>query len=371
MRILVRSTTVVTVLVLFGALLMSAVTHAQMVRSTANLTTQALRNLPPLPETDLIIPTGETKEFTLVADVTEWEITDGVTTSAFVFNGQTPAQTIRVTEGDWVRITVVNNISQPTSVHWHGLHVPFGMDGVPPLTQEEIQPGEAFVYEFLANHAGTFMFHSHATEHSIEQIDRGLYGMFIIDPQDSAGHPEYDRDFSLMIGAWNVMSGDDHAMMEGGMDAGPMTEGGHAMDYNYWTINGKSYPDTETLTVSEGDRVRIRLANITNANHPMHLHGHDFRVIAEDGHPLSEPRIVNTLDIAPGKTYEIDFVADNPGVWVFHCHELHHTANDGVEPGGMIVVVQYEGYEPLALGASQATDTATSETEPAHGGHGH
>lgn len=357
---------------------------------TAILTTKTLRSLPPLPETDHIEPTGHTREFTLVAKATEWELVEGVTTHALGFNGTTPGPTIRVTEGDLVRITVVNELNQPTSVHWHGLHVPFGMDGVPPFTQDEIAPGASFTYEFLANHAGTFMYHSHASRNSVEQNDLGLYGIFIIDPQDPTGHPEYDKEFALMIGGWMVddaeheedaHEGSDNmvgmhmsTMMpqmsmhqtstseHGASDAG----GGHSMDYSYWTINGKAFPDTEPMVVSEGDWVRIRITNITNAYHPMHLHGHDFRLIAEDGHPVAQPRIINTLDVAPGKTYEIDFVADNPGIWLFHCHELHHTMNDGVEPGGLIMLLQYEGYQ--AIGTSSHDDNASVDQEH-HTGH--
>lgn len=201
----------------------------------AILTTKALRSLPPLPETDVIVPTGAVREFTLEAQVTEWEIVVGVKTEAYTFNGVTPGPSLRVTEGDLVRVTVVNRLPQPTSVHWHGMHVPFEMDGVPPFTQREIQPGESFTYEFLANHAGTFMYHSHAHEHSIEQNDRGLYGIFIVDPQNPAGHPEYDREYALMIGGWIVESdaqGGD-APAEHGSSSDP-----HRMDHRDGTAHG-------------------------------------------------------------------------------------------------------------------------------------
>lgn len=126
---------------------------------------------------------------------------------------------------------------------------------------------------------------------------------------------------------------------ESGDNAGSSVMG---MDYNYWTINGKSFPDTAPIEVKNGDLVRIRLANISNGIHPMHLHGHDFRIIAKDGHPLSHPQVVNTVTVNPGETYDIDFIADNPGEWVFHCHELHHTTNADVEPGGLMVLVKYQ-----------------------------
>lgn len=114
-----------------------------------------------------------------------------------------------------------------------------------------------------------------------------------------------------------------------------------SMDYNYWMINGKSFPDTDPIEVKQGDLLHICMANISNGIHPMHLHGHDFRIIAKDGHPLANPSIVNTVTVNPGETYDIDFIADNPGEWVFHCHELHHTMNADVEPGGLMVLVKY------------------------------
>ncbi|GAX91631.1 hypothetical protein EFBL_3321 [Effusibacillus lacus] len=293
------------------------------------LTTTQLRNLPPLKETNEIKPTGETKSFTLEIKPGKWELVKGTSIDAITVNGSIPGPEIRVKEGDTVRVTVKNNLQQETAIHWHGLHVPNNMDGVPPLTQNGIKPGESFTYEFPANHAGTFMYHSHLN--SVEQIDKGLYGPFIIDPQKPEDQPKYDKDITWMLSGWIVN------------ETNGMAHGGGGMNYNYWTINGKAFPDTKPLTVKKGEKVRMRLINISNLAHPMHLHGHDFRVIAEDGHPVAQPQVMNTIDVAPGKIYDIEFIADNPGTWVFHCHELHHTMNGEVEPGGLIGVIQYEG----------------------------
>lgn len=301
------------------------------------LTVRALRSLPPLQEATEIKPTGNVREFTLTIERGKWELVKGTTVDAITVNGTVPGPTIRVTEGDTVRITVKNRLDEVTSIHWHGLHVPYDQDGVAPGNQLPIPPGGEYTYEFTANHAGTFMYHSHSLANEIEQIDRGLYGAFIIDPQNPRNEPRYDVDRTLMLSGWIVGMPD----MD---DAADMT-----MSYNYWTINGKSFPDTEPIRVKKGDRVRLRLINISNLAHPMHLHGHDFRIIAVDGHPLPQPQIVNTLDVEPGKTYEIDFIADNPGFWVFHCHELHHTMNGETAPGGLIQVIQYEGFQPVGL----------------------
>ena len=298
--------------------------------------------------TGLVKPTGDVEEFTLVAQQVEWELLPGVMTMADTFNGTVPGPTIRVTEGDTVRVTVNNELPQETSVHWHGLHVPNEMDGVAGVTQDPIMPGETFTYEFIASHAGTFMYHSHS-RFSREQIDRGLYGVLIIDPQKPE-RPRFDREYTLALQGWMV-----------GADMGDGAAMG--MDYNYFTINGKSFPATEPLVVEEGDVVRVRLLNPSQTIHPMHLHGQDFKVVAKDGEPLKEPFIANTLDVEQGETYDIVFIANNPGVWAFHCHDLHHTANDGVEPGGLMVLVQYEGYEPVGGTDQQSMDQESTGQE--------
>ncbi|MCA4756010.1 multicopper oxidase family protein [Mycolicibacterium fortuitum] len=349
--------------------------------STSNiLTTQKLRSLPPLSETDSIQKTGKIREFHLEAKSAKWEVVSGVNTEAITFNGTVPGPLIRATEGDTIRVILKNSLKQETSIHWHGLHVPNKMDGVPSFTQQAVKPGETFTYEFIANHAGTYMYHSHFN--SIEQIDKGLYGLLIIDPQNES--LKHDREYSYIIGGWNIpdkkggeagnqtdsmagmskgqptplkTKGNVPQMMEQGLKTKsmqnmkpgdqmkkPEDQAGSTvmgMDYNYWTMNGKSFPDTQPIEVKQGDLVRVRFANISNGVHPMHLHGHDFRIIAKDGHPVSTPQIVSTVTVNPGETFDIDFIADNPGEWVFHCHELHHTTNADVEPGGLLTLVKY------------------------------
>ncbi|WP_229725681.1 multicopper oxidase family protein [Calditerricola satsumensis] len=358
------------------------------------LTTRKLRNLPPLRETDEIRPTGKVRVFRLEAKPARWEVVSGVTTDAYTFNGTVPGPTLRATEGDTLRVIVKNSLPEETAIHWHGLHVPNNMDGVPSFTQHAIKPGETFTYEFVANHAGTYMYHSHFN--SIAQIDKGLYGLLIIDPQKPDPALRHDREYTLMLSGWHIpghagnprdqqqngphgrahdrmtgmakgepgllkQKGDVRSMMEQGLKDKGQPNGPHGgmpmpskrpgdeagstvmgMDYNYWTINGKAFPDTQPIKVKRGELVRLRLANISNGIHPMHLHGHDFRILAKDGHPLPTPQIANTVTLNPGETVDIDFLADNPGQWLFHCHELHHTANAHVEPGGLIVLVKYE-----------------------------
>ncbi len=267
------------------------------------------------------------KVFELTAKAVQWPILDGVTVTAFTYNGTVPGPMIRVTEGDQVRVVVKNELPYPTTIHWHGVEVPNAMDGVPGVTQDPILPGETFTYEFTAKPAGTFMYHSHY-EGDI-QVSAGLYAPFLIDPKDPEPNPPA-VDKILMLSEWRVDNGLTYAAM-------PM--GG--MEPNYFTINGKSFPATETITVKKGDRVRLRFIGIGQFIHPMHLHGMAFRIVATDGHPVPEAVQLtkDTISVAPGERYDVEFVATETGQWVLHCHILHHTTNDNVEPGGLMLMI--------------------------------
>lgn len=279
-----------------------------------------------------IQPTGQTRRFELTVAEAEWELVPGVTTTAVTFNGTVPGPTIRVTEGDTVEIVVTNRLAESTSIHWHGLHIPNDQDGVGGVTQPMIESGETFNYKFIAPHAGTFMYHAHGTN-SREQIDRGLYAPFIIDPAGGDAI-KADKEVTLTIGNWMV--GNEAGEMAG-MDMGDNAS--MSMEYDYFTINGKSFPATEAIEVTQGQLVRLRFLNPSQTIHPMHLHGMDMAIVAKDGEPLAEPQRINTLDLGQGETYDVVFLADNPGTWLLHCHDLHHASNAGVEPGGLIVPI--------------------------------
>lgn len=302
-----------------------------------------------------VTPTGQLREFDLDVRTTDWELLPGVSTEAVTFNGAVPGPAIRVTEGDTVEVNVTNSLDEPTSVHWHGIHVPNAMDGVSGVTQPAIEPGDTFTYRFMAPHAGTFMYHAHGPK-SREQMDRGLYAPFIIDPAGS-DPVSPDAEATLTIGNWMVDGDADHegmAGMEPAASTDPMS-----MEYTYFTINGKAFPATEGLVVDQGDLVRLRFLNPSQTVHPMHLHGMDMAVFAKDGEPLAEPQRLNTLDISQGETYDVAFIADNPGVWLLHCHDLHHASNNGVEPGGLIMTITV-----LAAGEAAPDDTPAASASP-------
>ena len=267
------------------------------------------------------------KVFELTARPVLWEIADGVTVVAWTYNGTVPGPMIRVTEGDRVRVVLRNELPQPTTIHWHGIDVPNAMDGVPGVTQDAIAPGETFAYEFVATPAGTYMYHSHYE--SDVQVMLGLYAPFIIDPTTPEADPP-DVDVALMLSEWRVVDGQTYAAM-------PMA----GMEPNYFTINGKAFPAVETIHARVGERVRLRLMSIGQLVHPMHLHGVPFTIVATDGHPAPEAAqwVKDTVSVAPGERYDVEFVPTRSGQWMIHCHIPHHTTNDGVEPGGLMLIV--------------------------------
>ncbi len=257
---------------------------------------------------------GDVKVFHLVAEPIRREFAPGFWVNCWGYNGSTPGPTIEAVEGDTVRILVTNNLKEPTSVHWHGLILPNGMDGVAGLTQRSILPGETFKYEFTLKQNGTFMYHPHSDE--MVQIAMGMMGFFIIHPKGEED-PKVDRDFAIFLHEWRVPMGAKTPM--------PF----EMLDFNLFTFNSVLYPNIESLVAKQGDRVRIRLANVMMNSHPIHLHGHEFVVTRKGAKRLPPAAQYSevTVSVAPGETRDIEFIADNPGDWAFHCHKSHHTMN--------------------------------------------
>ena len=254
------------------------------------------------------------KEFHLVAEPVVRELAPGMQANLWGYNGQSPGPTIEVVEGDRVRIFVTNRLPEITSVHWHGQLLPCGMDGVSGLTQPAIPPGKTFVYEFVARHAGTFMYHPHADE--MMQMAMGMMGFWVTHPKNPRQHA-VDRDYVFLLSSYDIEPG----------SYTPRTN--TMLDFNLWTFNSRVFPGIDPMVARLGEKVRIRVGNLTMTNHPIHLHGHRFEVAGTDGGWVPPgarwPEV--TTDIAVGQMRAIEFVADNPGDWAFHCHKSHHTMN--------------------------------------------
>lgn len=291
---------------------------------------------PDLPNLPCVERNG-VKYFELIAQPVKQEILPGLFINAWGYNGSVPGPTILVYPGDYVNIRVINQLPEATSVHWHGLDVPNNMDGVPEMEPTpRIEPGEYFDYHFrITNPPGSHMYHAHLN--TPRQDMMGLCGAFII--LNNKQNETVNRDYFLMLQEFTVP----------GLRVGEVTPGTYDIDtmshdFNFFTINGRCYPYVTPLTVQKCDCVRVRFGNIVHDAHPMHLHGHQFFVSASDGNciPIQNRLLKNTILVASGETWDIEFKANNPGIWPFHCHIPHHSSNNmRLEMGGMATAVQY------------------------------
>jgi FtsP/CotA-like multicopper oxidase with cupredoxin domain len=411
--------------------------------------------------------------FTLTAEHADVQLPSGKTVDALTFDGKVPGPELRVRQGQLVEITLVNkDLDQGVSIHWHGVDVPNAEDGVAGVTQDAVSPGGRYVYRFRAEQAGTYWYHSH--QHSRNEVERGLYGAFVVAPADRPLEPV---DVALIAhrlgGAWLLAASDETvrrevapgtavrlrlvntdnverrfglagtgfhiAAVDGGdlfdppqvddrtlavaaggrndvvftMPAGPVSVGvrgsdaglvlspdgragytepdfdaddvdptdyarydgnvapGARFDRSFsvdigrrlgflrgnfkfgwqWTINGKTFPDMPMLVVKAGELVRISFHNGTGADHPMHLHGHHMLVIARNGRPVATPWLVDTLNVRPDERYDVAVRAENPGLWMLHCHNLQHAAQ------GFMTHLVYEGVTTPFLVGSDSGNT--------------
>jgi len=291
---------------------------------------------PPPPDDDLPVVKGKhgaqlaqftmedgVKTFRMDVERIRWETKPGTVVEAWAFNRMIPGPTIRVNDGERVRIIVRNKLPEGTSAHWHGLEVPNNMDGVPGISQDPIAPGDSFTYEFTAKPSGTHLYHSHFN--SLHQEEHGLYGMFIVDSPKESPLLRADKEEIMILGD------------------GPLG----------FVINGKEFPEITPIKVQKGEKVRVRMANLGGLYHPMHLHGGHFTVVSKDGFDLPAAQKMNTLSIAPGETFDVVLRAEETGIWLWHCHVLSHVTGPKDETGiptsaGMIGVVQVEDGNPLA-----------------------
>ena len=294
-----------------------AAVHPRLVTYTASK--EATGDHPLIPQIE-----DGVKVFHLETSVIRWHILPDVEVDAYAYNRQIPGPRLHLTEGDRVRIHVTNGLPESTTVHWHGLIVPNAMDGPGDITQDPIPPGGSYTYEFVTQQAGTYFYHTH------DNVDRqqglGLYGALIIDPHDTATAPKADHEYVIQLQEWLKRDGLTYPamLMEGTLP-------------NYFTINGKAYPATETIRMKVGETVKLRfIGSNNNFVHPMHVHGGPFTVVARDGEVMPEAARfrADTVNVGPGQRYDVVWKARNPGKWLIHCHIPHHTSNNNTEQAG-------------------------------------
>ncbi len=301
------------------------------------------------------------KEFHLIAEPVVREMAPGFLVNMWGYNGQSPGPTIEVVEGDRVRIYVTNRLPEHTTIHWHGQRLPNGMDGVGGLNQPQIPTGKTFVYEFEARRPGTFMYHPHADE--MTQMAMGMMGFWVTHPKQKHPHiSDVQRDYCFLLNAFDV-------------EPGSMTPRVNTMlDFNIWSWNSRVFPAISPLVARLGDRVRVRVGNLTMTNHPVHIHGIEFEVTGTDGGPVPKtarwPEV--TTDVAVGQMRQLEFIADEPGDWAMHCHKSHHTMGAmghdvptliGVDHRGLVKPLQRVNPDYMVMGERGMADMGEMEME--------
>ncbi|MGB8908828.1 MAG: multicopper oxidase domain-containing protein [Candidatus Cybelea sp.] len=289
------------------------------------------------------IPTvrGRTKVFYIVERSAPWMLKPGLTVMAHTYNGVVPGPALVVRQGDTLVLDYTNKGATPDSIHLHGVHdIPVAMDGVGGISQPLVPPGGHFVYRFVADQPGTFIYHTHDDE---AMLDSGLYGAIIVEP--SAPRPVergLAHDFLEMISSWQIQSGTE----------------------NHFTLNGKEYPATRALDVRSGQRFRIRWINISAEEfHTMHTHGHYQQIIARDSEPVDYKDIEDTVLVAPGQ--RVDVVVDanaRPGTWLIHCHVQDHIEDASGMPAGLITAIHYLGTPNTLVAMYRAMMPASAPT---------
>jgi manganese oxidase len=272
------------------------------------------------------------KVFALDSSVIRWTILPGVTVDAYAFNSQIPGPRIHLRQGDHVRIDVTNHLPDTTTVHWHGLILPNVMDGPAHITQDPIEKGGVYHYEFTIVQSGTYLYHSH--DHIDRQQALGLYGALIIDPSEPDLALQADHEYSVMLQEWLMREGLTYPAM-------PMD----GAQPNFFTINGRAFPATDKIPMRVGETLKVRFIGSSNGFiHPMHIHGGPFQVVAVDGETLAPTAryLADTINVGPGQRFDVIWKARRAGRWLIHCHIGHHTTNNNVETqggGGLMVVI--------------------------------
>jgi multicopper oxidase len=264
---------------------------------------------------------GPPRDVRLVADVGEVDV-GGRVFRTFLYNGQMPGPEIRLREGERLRVTLENRLPENTTIHWHGVPLPFAMDGVPHVTQEPVPPGGSFVYDFVAEPSGSYLYHSHAGL----QLDTGLLAPLIF--EERTPHVQYDREYTLLFqdllpgdpqmpeqGRGTGMLGRLRGMMGRGREQGGMPIHDQVPEYLAVLVNGKPPEDPAVFEVSGGERVRLRLMNPSSSHtYRVAIAGHRMTVTHADARPV-QPVTVDALEIGQGERYSVIVAAENPGTW--------------------------------------------------------
>lgn len=270
-----------------------------------------------------------TKVFELTAAITDWEVAPGQTVKAWTYNGTVPAPTIRGEVGDRIKVVLNNQLPMGTDIHMHGMVLPNLQDGVAPVTQKLIEPGETYTYEYTVEKPAVAMYHPHSS--GMVQVSNGMWGAMIFSPKGQGGSAGYQIPRGRTVSGTQIPA-DLKVAQEFNMvlnDSGVIG----------LSLNGKSFPGTQAYSMKAGDWALVNYYNEGSMSHPMHLHQFPQIVIGRDGIPLDSPYQADTVSIAPGERFTVLFKAERPGVWVWHCHILNHAERESGMFGMVSAVV--------------------------------
>ncbi|WP_409250729.1 multicopper oxidase family protein [Bacillus sp. SCS-153A] len=274
--------------------------------------------------------------YKLTAGPVKHHILKDVAIEGLGFNGEIPGPLLVFEQGETIMIEFVNKMDKPSALHVHGLSKPESQDGMPEIEPSTpvIHPGESYVYKFQAWQAGTFFYHASDPA----QIVQGLLGPLVILPRETNKldvNMPY-RDYVLVLQQWDLPQN----------EIGKVTPGTYKpkqfdTNPNFFTINGKAFPETEALYTKYGRKIRMRFINKSSASHSMHVHGHDFQVTTVNGFPRYN-MYDDTINVASGQRIEIDCLSNNPGTFPINGTKTFHQTNNGSAPGGMITKLVYK-----------------------------
>lgn len=279
-------------------------------------------------------------ETTIVARPGVATLAPGVTANAWLYNGTLPGPTLRITEGQRLRVRFVNELPESSIIHPHGQPVHQGMDGMASISRPETAPGQEFLYDFADLRPGTYWYHPHSEHH--EQLDQGLYGALIVDPASTAGEPAFDYERTILLDEWtNPLGGSGYV--------------GHL-------LNGKASDGQYTIAAQSGQRLRLRFVNAAaRTNYVVALDGHLMQVTHADGYRV-QPVTTSALVLGVGERYDAIVQCNNPGVWSLAVSTIQNRSTTVVRG-----VVRYQGqsgpdpaptYVPPALASGTILDYA-------------
>jgi FtsP/CotA-like multicopper oxidase with cupredoxin domain len=270
-------------------------------------------------------------EYHLFAKTAACEVYPGLSIDCLTYNGRLPGPPLRVRDGELVRIVLHNQLKVPTSLLFQGIIVPQTVGGLPRKDAGVVQPGGVFAYQFMAKQPGIFCYHPQIVNQ--DQRAQGMYGCLIVDPK---GGPTTDKEVVWLISELKYAAAGNHQALS------PTDSAGDAK--TVYLVNGKAAPAVPPIELRQGERVRLRVVNAAPHAVPLHLSGHRFEVISTTGSDVLEPHVFrDTVTINPSDRVDLEFTADNPGVWSLASELMEQATTNGRFPGGIACVVRYSG----------------------------